>query len=106
MTRVFLLSESAPTQQPVVSYVPAKGQAVRLVLGGMQISPAGQMDPDSPQIHGLPPGDYKVLAIEGMADLEYANPAALQPYLFEAAHVSLERNGKASVSVKVIRSGN
>ena len=105
-TRVILLSESAPAQAPIVSFVPAKGQVVRMVVQGRQISPVGQMDPDSPQIYGLPPGDYKVLAIEGMTDLEYANPRALQPFLFEAEHVSLERKGRASVSVKVIRSEN
>jgi hypothetical protein len=107
LTRIFVLSESAPAEEPIVAPVMPKGPAPQFIVRGNFFSPRlPNDDPDSVRFRDLAPGGYKVVAIEGMPDLEYANPAALQPYLFEAAHVSLDPNGKSSVSVKVIGSGN
>jgi hypothetical protein len=107
LTRIFLLSEFAPAQEPVVSAVMPKGPAPLFISRGNFFSPhLPDDDPNSVRIAGLAPGGYQVFAMEGMEDLEYANPAALQPYLFEATHVILDPKEKTSVSVKVIRSGN
>lgn len=53
----------------------------------------------------LPPGDYAVLAFDGINDLEYANPEVLSPFLANAVHVSVVANGESHVTVNRIRAG-
>jgi hypothetical protein len=51
------------------------------------------------QFQGVAPGDYAVLAFDGIDKLEYGNPEVLNPYLSKAAHISLQPHGTASVNL-------
>jgi hypothetical protein len=41
------------------------------------------------EFRGVPPGEYTLFAVENGADLEYANPAAIRPYLSRAKKVQV-----------------
>ena len=45
------------------------------------------------EFRGLPAGEYAVFAVEDGADLEYANPAAIRPYLGGAKKVRVPGSG-------------
>lgn len=47
------------------------------------------------------PGQYTVIAIANGWDLEWANPAALQPYLKQGEHIEVPINGRLQVKVQV-----
>jgi hypothetical protein len=47
------------------------------------------------------PGQYTVIAIANGWDLEWANPAALQPYLKQGEHVEVPISGRLQVKVQV-----
>jgi hypothetical protein len=57
------------------------------------------------QSPGLAPGDYKVFAFDSIDQVEYTNPETLSRYEPHAATVSLSANGKASVTLELIRTG-
>lgn len=57
------------------------------------------------QSAALAPGDYKVFAFDSLDQIEYLNPESLDRYASQAATVSLSANGKANVTVDVIRTG-
>lgn len=67
---------------------PATGALV--VLSGPEESRAVRADTaGSYEIRGVPPGSYSLFAVQDGADLEYANPAAIEPYLAGAQKVKL-----------------
>jgi hypothetical protein len=47
------------------------------------------------------PGQYMVIAIANGWELEWANPAALQPYLKQGGRVEVPANGKLQIKVQV-----
>jgi hypothetical protein len=47
------------------------------------------------------PGKYTVLAIENGWDLEWANPAVLQPYVAKGETVQVESNRKSDIKIKL-----
>ena len=51
------------------------------------------------QIDGVAPGDYFLLAFDGVDRLEYENPEALNQYLSRAQHISLQPHGIANVNL-------
>ncbi len=51
------------------------------------------------------PGDYFVLAIGQMDDLEYKNPDVLAPYLSRAAHVTVSPRQEVNVNLEIIPVG-
>jgi hypothetical protein len=53
------------------------------------------------QFHGIPPGEYSLLAFDGADQLEYADPEVLNPYLSGAVHISLQPHGTASVNLNL-----
>ena len=53
----------------------------------------------------VPPGDYKVLALDTVSDLEFRNAETLGPYLSKAARITLEPGKQASVSVERVTVG-
>ena len=53
-------------------------------------------------IPGFAPGDYLVFAFDSADGIEYASTDALQPYISQAAHVTLSANQKAQVVLDVI----
>ena len=53
----------------------------------------------------VPPGDYKVLALDTVSDLEFRNTETLGPYLSKAARITLEPGKQASVSVERVTVG-
>jgi hypothetical protein len=53
----------------------------------------------------VPPGDYKVLALDTVADLEFRNPEVLGSYLSKASRITLEPGQQASVSLERITVG-
>ena len=53
----------------------------------------------------VPPGDYKMLALDTVSDIEFRNPEALGPYLSKAARITLEPRQQASVSVERVTVG-
>ncbi|MGA8502357.1 MAG: carboxypeptidase-like regulatory domain-containing protein [Candidatus Sulfotelmatobacter sp.] len=57
------------------------------------------------EIDGVAPGDYFLLAIDGMDRVEYENPEVLNPYLSKAQHVSLQPHGMANVTLSLSPSG-
>jgi hypothetical protein len=57
------------------------------------------------EIQGLAPGDYKVFAFDDTYGLEYKNPEILHNYDAQAASITLQPNGKASLRLDVIHRG-
>jgi len=55
------------------------------------------------QIGSLPPGDYKVLALDRIDSLEYSKPEVLSQYLARATAVTVSPGMTARVSLDVIR---
>jgi Carboxypeptidase regulatory-like domain len=51
---------------------------------------------------GVAPGDYAVVAIDHGAQLEYANPEVLSPYLGNAEPVSVPSRGSATVNLNLV----
>ena len=59
---------------------------------------------DSDGTFSLPnvvPGQYTVIAIANGWELEWANPAVLQPYLKQGEHVEVPINGRLQIKVQV-----
>ena len=56
-------------------------------------------------IMGMPPGDYRVYAFDSQAQIEYANPAALEPYSSKGVRVSLPPRGESDVDLELTRIG-
>jgi hypothetical protein len=54
----------------------------------------------------LPPGLYKVLAVDRPNELEYANPDVLNRYLSKARDVTLLPNQTANVDLELVRLGD
>lgn len=52
------------------------------------------------ELSSVLPGKYTVLAIENGWDLEWANPAVLQPYMSKGEAVQVESSSKISLTVK------
>jgi hypothetical protein len=53
----------------------------------------------------VPPGEYKVLALDTVSDFEFRNPEVLGPYLSKASRIVLEPGQQASVSLERITVG-
>jgi hypothetical protein len=53
----------------------------------------------------VPPGDYKMLALDTVSDFEFRNPEALGPYLSKAARITVEPGQQASVSLERVTVG-
>ena len=80
--------------------------AFLVMLGGAQ-SPRMQMVMVGSNLNlaNLTPGDYTLYAFDDISDIEYGNPEALKN--FEAQHVTIGPNEKATVQLKLLRtSGN
>ncbi len=52
---------------------------------------------------GLAPGEYSLIASDGLDKLEYMNPEVLNPYLSTAARISLQPHAIANVTLNVSR---
>jgi hypothetical protein len=57
------------------------------------------------EIDGVAPGDYLLLAVDGVDHLEYENPEVLNPYLSKAEHISLQPHGMANVNLSLSPTG-
>ena len=57
------------------------------------------------EIDGVAPGDYLLLAVDGVDRLEYENPEVLNPYLSKAEHISLQPHGMANVNLSLSPTG-
>jgi len=55
----------------------------------------------SASIPNLPPGTYQVFALNDASDLEYRNPAVLEPYLKDASTVTLQPGDNTSIRVEL-----
>lgn len=55
------------------------------------------------QIPFLRPGNYSVVAIDGLAWLEYHNPEVIAPYLERAVHVTLQPETTTELTLDVVR---
>ena len=53
----------------------------------------------------VPPGEYKLLALDTVSDVEFRNAEALGPYLSKAARITVEPNQQANVSVERVTVG-
>ena len=53
----------------------------------------------------VPPGDYKVLALDTVSDLEFRNPEVLGSYLSKASRITLEPGQQASLSLERVTVG-
>ena len=53
----------------------------------------------------VPPGEYKVLALDTVSDVEFRSAEALGPYLSKAARITLEPGQQASVSLERVTVG-
>jgi hypothetical protein len=58
------------------------------------------------QFDGVAPGDYLLLAVDGVERLEYENPEVLDPYLSKAEHISLQPHGMANLNLSLSLTGN
>jgi len=83
---------------------PAEG-AVLLIAAHGTPRVSDTLGQSSFQFHNVAPGDYAVLALDRVDQLEYANPAALQPYLAQASHVTLTANGNAEIALNLVHVG-
>jgi carboxypeptidase family protein len=54
----------------------------------------------------LPPGTYKILAVDHQGEFEYANPEILNKYLSKARDITLLPNQTASVDLELVRLGD
>jgi hypothetical protein len=54
----------------------------------------------------LPPGTYKVLAVDRADDLEYGNPEVLQRYASKGREVSLLPNQQAKIELELVHIGD
>jgi len=54
----------------------------------------------------LPPGAYKVLAVDRPNELEYASPDVLNKYLSKARDITLLPNQTANVDLELVRLGD
>jgi hypothetical protein len=52
-------------------------------------------------VPNLPPGTYKLVAIRGMKELEFRNPAVMEKYLAHATTVTVAPEAKVTVQVEV-----
>ena len=57
------------------------------------------------EIDGVAPGDYLLLAFDGVDRLEYENPEVLNQYLSKAQHISLQPHGIANVNLSLSPTG-
>jgi hypothetical protein len=57
------------------------------------------------EIDGVAPGDYLLLAFDGVDRLEYENPEVLNQYLSKAQHISLHPHGIANVNLTLSPTG-
>jgi hypothetical protein len=57
------------------------------------------------EIDGIAPGDYLLLAFDGVDRLDYENPEVLNPYLSKAEHISLQPHGIANVNLSLSPTG-
>jgi hypothetical protein len=51
------------------------------------------------EIDSVAPGDYLLLAFDGVDRLEYEYPEVLNPYLSKAEHITLQPHGIANVNL-------
>ena len=59
---------------------------------------------DAPfETQGLAPGRYRVLAVDRIDDLEYANREAIEPLLVKAQEITLQPGKKTAVKLELIR---
>lgn len=61
---------------------------------------------DSFQIPQLPPGNYRVLAVDNAAEFEYVNPDVLQKYAGKAQEIRLAPSQKAKVDLELVHVGD
>jgi hypothetical protein len=59
--------------------------------------------PGTFRFDGLAPGDYFLLASEGIENWEYTSPQVLNPYLSTATHIRLQPHGAANVKLNLSR---
>ena len=83
--RILLLPEFAPTQPPVDLDIDADGER---------------------EYGNLAPGEYKVLAFDSVAGLEYGNPEFLEKYSSKAGRVTLSPHSTSNVTVDLIHVGD
>lgn len=79
---VLLYSPSAPMDEPRLSYASDRGEF---------------------SFFNLAPGDYSLLALDQVDDLEYANPEAMSSYLARATRVTVSGGATATVALEVMR---
>ena len=57
------------------------------------------------QLSSLPPGTYKILAVDHPDRLEYANPEAVKKYLSKAREVTLSPEQSARIDLELVKVG-
>jgi len=57
------------------------------------------------QLSLLPPGTYKILAVDHLDRLEYANPEAVKKYLSNAREVTLSPDQSAKIDLELVKVG-
>jgi hypothetical protein len=89
------LSLSAARGVRIAGTVYRDGQPLAAAL--VVLSPVNRAMPANSdgtyEFRGLPPGDYALFAVEDGSELEYANPAAIRPYLAGAKKVQIGPGG-------------
>ena len=97
------LRDDAATVSGTVGPAEQEEQATVLLVqprGARNVLKAAVTGPDGRfQFQGVAPGDYVMLAFDGVDQLEYQNPEVLSPYLSSAVRISLQPHGTASVNL-------
>jgi len=57
------------------------------------------------QLSSIPPGTYKILAVDHPDRLEYANPEAVKKYLSKAREVTLSPEQSAKIDLELVKVG-
>jgi hypothetical protein len=70
----------------------------------VEFSPAGE--DGTARFDGVPPGKYKVFALDSAEGIEYRKPGVLDAYLLRARDVNVSAKQQATVSVAILSREN
>jgi hypothetical protein len=87
-----VLSRGQPAQGIVILAPDSRGQAPITLVAG----PLGKFEK-----RDLPPGEYRVFALDRVDGLEYSNPEAMRSFFSSGQLVRLAPNGEAAVNLEL-----
>jgi hypothetical protein len=93
--RGFVMNGDQPAEAVLAVLAPMESGAVRAIYRGYQTESDGSFD-----FRDIPAGRYLLFAVDDTA-FEYANPAAVSPYLADAKSVTIETRGTSTERISI-----